>query len=50
MTFSSYDTVIEDSAHEARSREQRALDHGVDLLKRLQSGGLQAAEGAEALL
>ena len=50
MTLSSYDTIIEDSGREARSREQRALDHGVSLLKRLQSGGLQAAEGAEALL
>ena len=50
MSLSSYETAIEDSGREARSREQRALDHGVDLLKRLHGGDLQAAEGAEALL
>ena len=50
MTFSSYDAIIEDSGREARSREQRALDHGVDLLKQLQSGDLPSPEDAEALL
>lgn len=50
MTLSSYETIIEDSGREARSREQRALDHGVDLLRRLQGGDLQPAEEAEALL
>ena len=50
MTFSSYDSVIEDSGREARSREQRALDHGVYLLKQLQSGGLKSPDENEALL
>jgi flagellar biosynthesis activator protein FlaF len=50
MTFSSYETVIEDSGREARSREQRALDHGVSLLKRLQGGDLESPEENEALL
>ena len=50
MTFSSYETVIEDSGREARSREQRALDHGVDLLRQLQGGNLKSPEENEALL
>ncbi|MGX9423994.1 MULTISPECIES: flagellar biosynthesis regulator FlaF [Bradyrhizobium] len=50
MTFSSYDAVIEDSGREARSREQRALSHGIDLLRRLQGGDLAPPEDAEALL
>lgn len=50
MTYSNYDTIIEDSGREARSREQRALDHGVDLLRRMQSGDLPAPEASEALL
>jgi flagellar biosynthesis activator protein FlaF len=50
MTLSSYDAVIEDSGREARAREQQALNHGIDLLKRLQSGGLPPPEETEALL
>jgi flagellar protein FlaF len=50
MTLSSYDNIIEDSAHEARAREYQALDHGIDLLKRLQNGDLQPFEQTEALL
>jgi flagellar protein FlaF len=50
MTLSSYDAVIEDSGREARSREQQALNHGIDLLRRLQSGDLASPEDAEALL
>ena len=50
MTLSSYEETIEDSGPEARAREQQALDHGVDLLKRLQSGDLQSTEESEALL
>ena len=50
MTISSYDAVIEDSAREARGREQQALNHGIALLKRFQSGDLPASEAAEALL
>lgn len=50
MTLSSYDAVIEDSPREARGREQQALNHGIALLKRFQSGDLPASEAAEALL
>ena len=50
MTLSGYEAVIEDSGHEARAREHRALDHGIDLLKRLQSSDLLPPEQAEALL
>ena len=50
MTLSSYDAVIEDGAREARGREQQALNHGIALLKRFQSGDLPPSEGAEALL
>jgi flagellar protein FlaF len=50
MTLSSYDAVIEDSGREARTREQQALNHGIDLLTRLQSGDLPPPEDTEALL
>jgi len=50
MTLSSYEAVIEDSGREARAREQQALSHGIDLLKRLQGGGLLPPEETEALL
>lgn len=50
MTVSGYEAVIEDSGHEARAREHRALDHGIDLLKRLQNGDLLPPEQAETLL
>ena len=50
MSLSSYETTIEDSGREARSREQRALDHGVDLLRQLQGGNLKSSEENEALL
>ena len=50
MTLSSYDTVIEDGAREARGREQQALSHGIALLKRYQSGDIPSSDGAEALL
>jgi len=50
MTLSSYDDVIEDSGPETRAREQQALNHGIDLLKRLQGGGLLPPEETEALL
>jgi flagellar protein FlaF len=50
MMLASYDTEIEDSGHEARVREYRALDHGIDLLRRMQGGELEPAEQTEALL
>jgi flagellar protein FlaF len=50
MTLSSYDAMIEDSGREVRAREQQALNHGIDLLTRLQRGDLQPPDDAEALL
>jgi flagellar biosynthesis activator protein FlaF len=50
MTLSSYEAVIEDSGREARVREQRALNHGIDLLERLRSGDLLPPDQLEALL
>ncbi|MBR1216376.1 flagellar biosynthesis regulator FlaF [Bradyrhizobium sp. U87765 SZCCT0131] len=50
MTFSSYDTVIEDGSREARGREREALNHGIDLLTRLGGGQLVPPQDAEALL
>lgn len=50
MTFSAYDTEIEDSSREARARERQALNHGIDLLQQLQRRELQSHEETEALL
>jgi flagellar protein FlaF len=50
MTLSGYDAMIEDSGREARVREQQALNHGIDLLRQFQDGGLDAPAEAEALL
>lgn len=50
MTLARYDEEIEESAGEARSRERRALNHGIDLLNKLQDGELAETESAEALL
>ncbi|KAA0078064.1 flagellar biosynthesis regulator FlaF [Tardiphaga sp. P9-11] len=50
MTLASYDAEIEDSGREARSREQQALNHGIALLQKIQSGVLEPSEEADALL
>ncbi|MGO4711827.1 flagellar biosynthesis regulator FlaF [Bradyrhizobium sp. 2TAF24] len=50
MTLSSYDAVIEDGGQEARGREREALNHGINLLRQLQSGQLAPPEDTEALL
>jgi len=50
MTLASYDEEIEDSSQEARAREYRALDQGIDLLRRMQGGELTPAEQTDALL
>jgi flagellar protein FlaF len=50
MTLASYDTMIEDSGHEARAREYQALDHGIGLLRRIQGGESEPFEQSEALL
>jgi flagellar biosynthesis activator protein FlaF len=50
MTLARYDDEIEDSAREARSRERQALNHGINLLQKLNGGELADTESAEALL
>jgi flagellar biosynthesis activator protein FlaF len=50
MTLASYDAEIEDSGREARSRERRALNHGIGLLSKIQSGELSQSEQADAFL
>lgn len=50
MTFSAYDTEIEDSSREARARERQALSYGIDLLKQVQRSELEPQDEAEALL
>lgn len=50
MTLASYDAEIEDSGREARSREQRALNHGIVLLQKMQAGELTLAEQTDAFL
>ena len=48
MTLASYDAEIEDSGSEARSRERRAIDHGIGLLQKVQAGELTLPEQADA--
>ena len=50
MTFEAYDTVVEDSSREARSRERQALSLGIDRLERLQKGFFSAEDLVESLL
>lgn len=50
MTLASYDTEIEDGGREARSREQRALNHGIGLLQKMQAGELSLPEQTDAFL
>lgn len=50
MTLASYDTEIEDSGLEARSREQRALNHGIGLLRKVQAGELTLPEQNDAFV
>jgi flagellar protein FlaF len=49
MTLAGYDAEIEDSGREARSREQQALNHGIKLLQKIQSGALDSSEETDAL-
>lgn len=50
MTLASYDAEIEDSGLEARSRERRALNHGIGLLQQVQAGNLTLPEQTDAFL
>lgn len=50
MTLASYDTEIEDSGREARSREKRALNHGIRMLQKMQAGELSLPEQTDAFL
>jgi flagellar biosynthesis activator protein FlaF len=50
MTLASYDTEIEDGGGHARSREKRALTHGIGLLQKMQAGELTLPEQTDAFL
>lgn len=50
MTMVGYDAEIEDSGFEARSRERRALNHGIGLLEKVQAGELTLPEQTDAFL
>lgn len=50
MTWDNYETVVEDSSHEARARERQALSLGIDRLERLQKGPFSNEDLIESLL
>lgn len=50
MTWDAYDTVVEDSGHEARTRERQALSLGIDRLERLRTGSFSNEYFIESLL
>lgn len=50
MTWDAYDTVVEDSGQEARSRERQALSLGIDRLERLHKGAFSSEDLVESLL
>lgn len=50
MTWDAYDTVIEDSSHEARARERQALSLGIDRLERLHEGAFSNEDLVGSLL
>lgn len=50
MTWDAYDTVVDDSGHEARSRERQALSFGIDRLERLHKGAFSNEDLIESLL
>jgi flagellar biosynthesis activator protein FlaF len=50
MTFEAYEAVVDDSGHEARGRERRALSLGIDRLERLQNEHFDFQDQVESLL
>jgi flagellar protein FlaF len=50
MTWEAYETVVEDSGHEARRRERQALSLGIHQLERLQDGEFSDEDFFESLL
>jgi len=50
MTWEAYETVVEDSGREARSRERHALSLGIDRLEQLQKGFFSGEDLVESLL
>lgn len=50
MTWDAYDTVVEESGHEARTRERQALSVGIDRLERLRQGAFSNQDFIESLL
>lgn len=50
MTFEAYESVVEDSGHEARGRERQALSLGIDRLERLRNERFCIEDLVESLL
>lgn len=50
MTWDAYETVVEDSGQEARTRERQALSLGIDRLERLRKGAFSNEDFIEGLL
>ena len=50
MTFEAYETVVDDSGYEARSRERQALSLGIDRLERIQGAHFSFEDLVESLL
>jgi flagellar protein FlaF len=50
MAWDAYDTVVEDSGQEARTRERQALSLGIDRLERLRKGAFSNEDFIESLL
>jgi flagellar biosynthesis activator protein FlaF len=50
MTWDAYETVVEDSSHEARARERQALSLGIDRLERLHKDAFSNEDLIESLL
>ena len=45
----SYAEVMEGDARQARAREQEALDHAIELMKRAEAKGARSPEASEAI-
>jgi len=50
MTWNAYDTVVEDSGPEARTRERQALSLGIERLERLRQGTYSNEDFVASLL
>jgi flagellar protein FlaF len=50
MTWDAYETVVEDSGQQARTRERQALSLGIDRLERLCKGSFSNEDLVQSLL